>query len=140
MMDRESYAASLPSRFDSYCKKVIRNCFRNIVRAYQRRRNWETWLDESMIRNEGYHEIHSVYCVECRGIQVQIANDDLRIALDMLPETEKVVIILRCFRHWTDKRIADYLGLSVRAIYDRRQKGFYQLRLFLELDKWEGNR
>lgn len=49
-----------------------------------------------------------------------------------LSDSEKAVIILDFWYGWTDSQIADFLKISLRTVYNRRQKAFRSIKNYYE--------
>lgn len=56
------------------------------------------------------------------------ANEELRDALERLPEDQREVVRLRCFEGWEFQRIAEHLGKSHDSVASLLKRGLRNLR------------
>lgn len=123
--------------YDSYAKTVMRNACRNILKSERKRRNHEVLGIEKMqylFDNQQHIDIYpSEHIVISENLYIcVITSDKLYRAMMQLSDSEKAVIILDFWYGWTDSQIADFLKISLRTVYNRRQKAFRSIKNYYE--------
>lgn len=123
--------------YDSYAKTVMRNQCRNAIKSKRRRQKREIagtekiqYLFELQSHTDVYPSERLVVCGE--KYTCVITSEKLYQAMTLLPEKQKAVIILDFWYGWTDQQIALYLKVTVRTIYNWRQKAFRSIRNYYE--------
>lgn len=113
--------------FDSYCKTVIRNASRDIRRRYKRQQCEEVlvdfsaggFLDETTVDQD--FPIERQY-ITYKGESYPVKSYRLYEMLTQLPDKQLEVIILKYWCKFTDKQIADSIGVTVRTVHNRRSR------------------
>lgn len=123
--------------YDSYAKTVMRNQCRNAIKSKRRRQKRETPGTESMqylFKMQPHTDIYpSEHLVIFEDTYIcVITSEKLYQAMMLLKEGERAVIILDFWYGWTDQQIAEYLRISVRTVYNRRNKAFRSIRDYYE--------
>lgn len=123
--------------YDSYAKTVMRNQCRNAIKSKRRRQNREiagTEKVQYLFELQAHTDVYpSEHLVVCGGTYTcVITSEKLYQAMMLLPEGHKAVIILDFWYGWTDQQIAAYLKVTVRTVYNWRQKAFRAIRNYYE--------
>lgn len=131
------------SRFDAFCKAVLRNEARNYLRDLQRQRNRETSLDavpqaelDKLSTLDHYPSESVVF--SSHGYDLQIDNELVAEAFASLPATEQSILVLRCVLDLTDAEIGSLMGLPRYTVQRRRTKTLKALRTQLAVLMSEG--
>ncbi|WP_196591922.1 sigma-70 family RNA polymerase sigma factor [Pectinatus frisingensis] len=124
-------------RFDSFCKKVLRNHARNYDRMLRRRRKQECF-SEDVCRDKRFQRFFSVaafqdsYVFHVLGIDVSVEDGFLGAALQELSEERRTIVLLSYFLDMTDSEIGECLHIIRRTVSYRRDSTLKQLKKYLE--------
>ncbi|MBP2657036.1 MAG: sigma-70 family polymerase sigma factor [Firmicutes bacterium] len=124
-------------RFDSFCKKVLRNHARNYDQRLHRRREKE-YFSEDICRDKKFQHFFSVapildnYVFRVLDIEVTVENEFLGAALQELSDDQRTIVLLAYFLNMTDREIGEYLHLIRRTVSYRRDATLKQLKKYLE--------
>lgn len=123
--------------YDSYAKTVMRNQCRNVIKLKRRRQQKEMVATEKMqylFEEQPHEDIYPSEHLVLFGDNYTcvITSEKLYQAMMCLPEGQKAVLILDFWYGWTDRQIAAQLGITVRSVYNRRQKAFDSIRKYYE--------
>jgi RNA polymerase sigma factor (sigma-70 family) len=124
-------------RFDSFCKKVLRNHARNHDQMLQRRRKKECF-SEDICKDKRFQHFFSVdplqdsYVFRVLDIEVIVENEFLGAALQELSDDRRTIVLLAYFLNMTDREISIYLNLIRRTVSYRRDATLKQLKKYLE--------
>ena len=128
---------SIRHKFDSFCKKVIKNEARNIQKEFEYRSEHEKSLDslspyelEQLSYIPDYDFDSTVFSV----LNFDIAVKDTLIieALQSLSEQSRDIILSYYFLDMTDNEIAQLQNLSRIATQRRRKKALLKLKESME--------
>ena len=124
--DRESILCAM---FESFCAAAIRNFGRNLKRAMKNRQKHD---------GTGQLSTEDVYTAEqfvlnVDGLPCTLENELLYNALLSLPDRERRVILYDFWYSWTDEEISRKLEVTVRTVYNCRQRAFKKIRTYYEL-------
>ena len=124
----------LVAMFDSFCKTVIRNYSRTLIRRKSIRPEnldepIEVLLDMWGTRDE-YPSLSNTFVVD--GETYSIESDTLYIALVSLPEQQRTVLLLDFWDDMTDIEIAKKLEVTPRTVYNLRERAFWEIKRFYE--------
>lgn len=127
----------LEKKFDSYCKKVLRNTKIDMERKWQKDRERLVSFDrlsrEDMNRlsnPDNYEVLRHVFYV-C-GVKVVIDESIIANAIFDLEVTKQKIILLSYFVGFNDREIALILDLSQDQVWYRRTSAIKQLEKRLE--------
>ena len=124
-------------RFDSFCKKVLRNHARNYDQMSRYRRQKEYFL-EDVFRNKKYQHFFSVeppkniHVFRVLNMDVIVEDELLGAALQELSEERRMIVLLSYFLDMTDSEIGSCLNLIRRTVSYRRDTTLKQLKKYLE--------
>ena len=118
--------------FDCFVKTVMRNEYRDAAAEKKRIQNREAKPDLMNVP-----EIEDVYPSEHFILDTEkypclIASDWLYDAMLELPKTQRETLILEFWYGYGDQEIAAYFHVTLRTIYNWRQKAFTAIRKYYE--------
>lgn len=129
---------SICAMFDSFCVTVIRNYSRNLKRAVENRKKYDATGDESveylieLLAHEDVYEAEQlVFYVD--GYPCVVEKELLYQAIQSLPENQRMVLLYDFWLDLTDKEIAVRMEVTVRTVYNLRQRAFNKIRTYYEL-------
>lgn len=123
--------------FDSFCKKVIRNCSRNLKRAAANQRKYYSTGSISVQHLLNYFVIEDNYPSEQYLIYVEdhpciIESELLYHALEDLKENHRNFLLMDYWLLMTDEEIAKKLEVTRRTVYNLRNRAFSKIRRYYE--------
>ena len=118
--------------FDCFVKTVTRNEYRDAAAEKKRIQNREAKPDLMNVP-----EIEDVYpsehfILDNEKYPCLIASDWLYDAMLELPKTQRETLILEFWYGYGDQEIAAYFHVTLRTIYNWRQKAFTAIRKYYE--------
>jgi RNA polymerase sigma factor (sigma-70 family) len=119
--------------FDSFCKTVLRNEARDHYRKIKRdvARN-ERVRNSVTIQHVVWDEYpSSTNILKFLDYEINIENEKLFEALNVLPETNKCVILLHACLRMSDQEISKKLNMSRSTVRNRRIDSMEKLRMTL---------
>ena len=88
------------------------------------------YLSEMQSHTDVYPSEH---LISCGGDYTCVVTcDRLYQAMMCLPDKEKTVIILDFWYEWTDRQIAEHFHVTVRTVYNWKQKAFRSIKNYYE--------
>ena len=133
--DREEILCSM---FESFCITAIRNFGRNLKRAIKNRQKHDGTGEESVEYLVSLLSTEDVYAadqlvLDVDGLPCVLENELLYNALLTLPDKERRVILYDFWCDLKDKEISEKLEVTVRTVYNLRQRAFKKIRTYYEL-------
>lgn len=130
-MPSPSYDDQLCAMFDSFCKEASRNYVRDLQRAEERRAKHYSkepveYLLELLGHADTYPSDSFVFHVD--GLACKVRSEILYNALSSLPERQRYVLLLDFWHSLTDREIAEKMEVTVRTVYNLRQRAFRAIR------------
>lgn len=132
-----SQKETIRHQFDSFCKKVLREEYRDYVRETQRRSNHEISFSELSPK-----ELEQLYVMDeypsdsqffiVLGYDIAVKDDLLGKALAALPERKRDIILLSYFLDMTDEKIGETLNMVRATVQYQRTSSLKQLKKILE--------
>lgn len=128
--------------FDSYCKTSARNAVRNLKRAKANQAKHEATIDESMqyifdlLSHEDTH-LSDQYVLSADKFSCVVYSETLYKALLSLPDQQRAVLLLDFWHGWTDEEISKNLEVTIRMVYNLRQRAFTAIKRFYEKEGQE---
>lgn len=124
-------------QFDSYCKKVLRNYARDILRARHNLEKHEITFSELPETITNSFHVFDRYeaeenLLEALGYKVPIGNDCIFEALKVLPEKKRMIILLFYFLGFTDSEIGTYLNSVRSTVQSTRARTLKELKKYIE--------
>lgn len=129
---------ALCKMFESFCVATIRNYSRNLKRAMKNRQKHDGTGKESVEYLIGLLSTEDRYASEqfvldVDGLPCVLENELLYNALQSLPVQERRVILYDFWYDCKDKEISKKLEVTVRTVYNLRQRAFKKIRTYYEL-------
>lgn len=125
-------------RFAKFCFKVIKNECKNMKRAAEIRKGYDATGEESveylleiLIHEDTYAAEHLL--LEVDGKSCVVESEVLFEALKSLPDEQRAVILYDFWLELKDKEIAERLEVTVRTVYNLRQRAFRKIKTYYEL-------
>ena len=136
-MKPEGHEVHKQHTFDTFCKKVLKNEARNILREYVRRQKKEVLFSElppqileQISRTDEYPSEYEWFRVG--DFSVEVRDDRLAKALRILPERKRDIVLLAYFLDMRDIEIAKQLRIVRGTVQYQRTKSLKQLKDYLE--------
>ena len=129
---------SICAMFDSFCVTVIRNYSRNLKRAAENRKKYDATGDEAveylieLLTHEDVYEAEQLV-LDADGYPCVVESELLYQALQSLPDNQRLVLLYDFWLDLTDKEIAIKMEVTVRTVYNLRQRAFKRIRTYYEL-------
>lgn len=129
---------SLLEMFDSFCVTVIRNFGRNLKRTAENKKKHDYTGDEpveyliELLHHEDIYEAEQLV-LSVGGLSCVLEDELLYKALLSLPEKQRSVILYDFWGGLMDREISEKLEVSVRTVYNLRQRAFQKIRTYYEL-------
>lgn len=128
-----SYEDRICAMFDSFCKTVSRNYYRDLLRVDVR---WDSHYSEEpveylfeLLSHEDVYPSDS-FVLYADGHPCVVESEILYKALQSLPEKQRAVLLLDFWRDFTDEEIAKKLEVTIRTVYNLRQRAYKAIRKF----------
>lgn len=130
-----SYADRICGMFDSFCKTVSRNYYRDLLRAEKRRNSHYKeesveYLFELLGHRDTYSSDSFVFHVD--GHSCVVESETLYEALKSLTEKQRRVLLLDFWHSLTDREIAERLEVTTRTVYNLRRRAYQAIKDFYE--------
>lgn len=136
-MDFSSHQEHIQHKFDSFCKKVVRNEARTDQTKKQRRRDRERLFSEltvkeyaSLAATDDYPSGQSRFNVA--GYVVTVQHGKLAEAIATLPQDKRDVVLLAYFLRMTDEEVASRLNLIRPTVWYKRTCSLQEMKTFME--------
>jgi RNA polymerase sigma factor (sigma-70 family) len=128
-INRKEQEYVVRQRFDSYCKKVIANEFRDIVRAVRRKRKTgETLMVDWMDVDSHVKHPHDCTMFRAGDSDILITSDRLSEELFKLSERRREIVLLAECCGETDGEIAARLSIKRSTVQYQRAQAIKALR------------
>lgn len=133
--DRETVLCAM---FESFCVATIRNYSRNLKRAMKNRQKHDGTGEESveylisLLSSEDRYASEQ-FVLDVDGLPCVLENELLYNALLSLPGRERRVILYDFWYDCKDREISKKLEVTVRTVYNLRQRAFQKIRTYYEL-------
>jgi RNA polymerase sigma factor (sigma-70 family) len=129
-------------RFDSFCKKVLRNEVRNIQQENTRKLGKEISFSELSEQELGQLSVTDDYPsdsfhFDVAGYTVAVESEAVAEAIAALPGDKRSVILLSYFLGMTDGQIGDKLNLIRSTVQYKRTSSLRELKKIMEGKKHE---
>lgn len=134
------YEKRLIAMFDSFGKTVAKNCCRNLKRAKDNREKHFSeepvdYILDLLSHEDRYPSDHFVLCAD--ELSCVVHSETLYKALRSLPEKQRKVLLFDFWGAFTDGEIAARMEVTVRTVYNLRQRAFEAIRIFYEQESSE---
>lgn len=130
-MSSPSFEDERIAMFDSFCKEVSRNFIKDLARKEERRMKHYTkepvdYLLEIIGQGDVYPS--DSYTLWVYGQPCVVEDECLYKALSALKEKQRAVLLLDFWRELRDYEIAEKMEVTVRTVYNLRQRAFRAIR------------
>lgn len=130
--DREKRLCEM---FDSYCKSVQDNTSKYLLRKMATRAQREGSVDPDtfidLIPQEDEYPSHS-FIVFADELTCTVSDEIVYESLMSMPEKQRKVLILDFWHNWKDKQISEYLEVTLRTVYNLRQRAYKTIQRFYD--------
>ena len=131
----DNHEKRLVAMFDSFIKTVARNFCRNLKRAKENQDKHFSeepidYILELLSHEDRYPSDYFV--LYAGGHSCVVESETLYKALFSLPENHRKVLLLDFWYDLTDEEIAKRMEVTVRTVYNYRQRAFQAIRRFYE--------
>lgn len=140
MLTPPSRMERLCAMFDSYCKTVLRNASRNIKRIQANRKKHVVMADEQiqyLFDQQSSEDTYSFFdlIIYADKFCCVVFNEILYKSMLALPEQQRMVLMLDFWHGWTDEKIAEYMLMTARTVYNLRQRAFKAIKSYFEKER-----
>ena len=131
----DNHEKRLVAMFDSFIKTVARNFCRNLKRAKENQDKHFSeepidYILELLSHEDRYpSDYFGLFADE---LSCGVYSETLYKALFSLPENHRKVLLLDFWYDLTDEEIAKRMEVTVRTVYNYRQRAFQAIRRFYE--------
>lgn len=128
-----SYEDRICAMFDSFCKTVSRNYYRDLLRAEKRRNShYKDEPIEYLLELLGHRDTYpsDSFVLYVDGHSCVVESETLYKALEFLPERQQAVLLMDFWRNLTDGEIAEKLEVTTRTVYNLRHRAYKAIRKF----------
>lgn len=125
-------------KFAKFCFKVIKNECSNIKRAAGIRKDHDATGEEPMeyllelLSHEDAYSVENLI-LDVDGKHCVVESEVLYDALKSLPDDQRNVILYDFWLELKDRKISERLEVTVRTVYNLRQRAFKRIRTYYEL-------
>ena len=132
-----SQRKTIRHQFDSFCKKILREEYRDCVRETQRRLQHEISFSELSPLEMDQLYVMEEYSIDSHhfsvlGYDIAVKGDLINAALAALPEQKRDIILLSYFLDMTDQEIGETLNIIRRTVQYQRTISLKQLKKLLK--------
>lgn len=132
-----SQKKTIRHQFDSFCKKILREEYRDCVREARRRLDHEISFSELSLQEMEQLYVMDEYPSDSHnfsvlGYDIAVKDELISEALATLPEQKRGIILLSYFLDMTDQEISDALNIVRRTVQYQRTSSLKELRKLLE--------
>ena len=137
-MDFQEFISYQEKTFDSYCKKIIKNEYRNAIKECKRLEKHEIVFsalqhtEGTRFSYEDYYELENVTFYITHET-ITVSDGILAKAISSLPPSWRDIVLLFYFMCQTDRQIGGILGITPNATYYRRKNSIHKLRKAMEV-------
>lgn len=124
--------------FDSYCKSVQDNTVKYLRRKGGIRAQREETIDiDTLIDLLPYEDDYSShkFMIFADELSCEINSELLYNAFLSMPVNQRKVLILDFWHNWKDKQISEYLEVTLRTVYNLRQRAYRTIQLLNDQEK-----
>ncbi len=131
----DNHEKRLVAMFDSFIKTVARNFCRNLKRAKENQDKHFSeepidYILELLSHEDRYPSDYFLLFAD--ELSCVVYSETLYKALFSLPENHRKVLLLDFWYDLTDEEIAKRMEVTVRTVYNYRQRAFQAIRRFYE--------
>ena len=139
-----SQKKTVQHQFDSYCKKILKCECKDYFRHISWRAEHEvsfSELSEEFLEQLYMHDNYPAEycCFQVQNYAVEIKDENLALALQMLPEDKREIVLLAYFLDMTDQEIANQLQAVRRTVQYKRANSLKEIKKRMEGIQNENN-
>jgi DNA-directed RNA polymerase specialized sigma subunit, sigma24 homolog len=128
--DRNS---DLQKKFDAYCKIVIKNAARNIIK--KKRYISENEITLSSFDTVSFHEdtyFNNENCFDVYGTTIAVSKDIVAEVLLSLSDIDCKIVLMYYYMNMTDGQISERTSIPLSTVHYRRHKALDEMKIYLE--------
>lgn len=136
-MQYKNKQISVEHKFDSFCKRLLKNEMRDYYRSLKKQR-----VHEISLSSLSSHELEQLsicpqyfitpVMIDMLGISVNIQDQTIVEILQLIPSDKKDIILMHYFLDMSDQEIATLLHTIKQTIQYRRKASLKILKKFME--------
>ena len=125
------------NRFDSFCRKVIRNACMDNRKSRMKREKRFSSLEAMQVEALELERVEDTYVTYSRtykvkGIDITITDERIGEAIQFIMPNQRAVLLLSFFKEYSDMDIARLMKISHKTVAYRKQMAMKKLRILLE--------
>ena len=125
------------NRFDSFCRKVIRNACMDNRKGRMKREKRFSSLEAMQVEALDLERVEDAYVTYSRtykvkGIDITITDERIGEAIQFIMPNQRAVLLLSFFKEYSDMDIARLMKISHKTVAYRKQMAMKKLRILLE--------
>ena len=136
-MNSQEFRKYQENRFDSFCRKVIRNACMDNRKSRMKREKRFSSLEAMQVEALELERVEDTYVTYSRtykvkGIDVTITDERIGEAIQFIMPNQRAVLLLSFFKEYSDMDIARLMKISHKTVAYRKQMAMEKLRQLLE--------
>lgn len=136
MEQSSSQRKTVEHQFDSFCKRLLKNETRNILRDMKNRQKYQVLFSEMPLREIDVLMTMDKYPTDINkfmacGFEVDVESDLLAEALSKLTVRSREIILLAYFLDMTDKEISKSLDVAQSTVQYQRSNSLNKLKMYM---------
>lgn len=136
-MNSQEFRKYQENRFDSFCRKVIRNACMDNRKSRMKREKRFSSLEAMQVEALELERVEDTYVTYSRtykvkGIDVTITDERIGEAIQFIMPNQRAVLLLSFFKEYSDMDIARLMKISHKTVAYRKQMAMKKLRHLLE--------
>ena len=136
-MNSQEFRKYQENRFDSFCRKVIRNACMDNRKSRMKREKRFSSLEAMQVEALELERVEDTYVTYSRtykvkGIDVTITDERIGEAIQFIMPNQRAVLLLSFFKEYSDMDIARLMKISHKTVAYRKQMAMKKLRILLE--------
>ena len=136
-MNSQEFRKYQENRFDSFCRKVIRNACMDNRKSRMKREKRFSSLEAMQVEALELERVEDTYVTYSRtykvkGIDVTITDERIGEAIQFIMPNQRAGLLLSFFKEYSDMDIARLMKISHKTVAYRKQMAMKKLRHLLE--------
>ena len=136
-MNSQEFRKYQENRFDSFCRKVIRNACMDNRKSRMKREKRFSSLEAMQVEALELERVEDTYVTYSRtykvkGIDITITDERIGEAIQFIMPNQRAVLLLSFFKEYSDMDIARLMKISHKTVAYRKQMAMKKLRILLE--------
>ena len=125
------------NRFDSFCRKIIRNACMDNRKCRMKREKRFSSLEAMQVEALELERVEGAYVTYSRtykvkGIDITITDERIGEAIQFIMPNQRAVLLLSFFKEYSDMDIARLMKISHKTVAYRKHMAMKKLRILLE--------